>query len=42
MLNGEKPSWNKIELSIFFDEVKCGPLHMLYCMVFKKKIGFQD
>jgi hypothetical protein len=33
ILNEEKPSWNKIEPSIFFDEAKCGPLHMLYCMV---------
>ena len=33
ILNEEKPSWNKIEPSIFFDEEKCGPLHMLYCKV---------
>ena len=32
--NEEKPSWNKIMPSIFFDEAKCGPLHMLCCMVF--------
>ena len=29
ILNKETPPWNKIEPSIFFDEAKCGPLHML-------------
>ena len=33
ILNEEKPSWNKIEPSIFFDESKCGPLHMLCCII---------
>ncbi len=33
IVNEEKPPWNKIEPSIFFDEAKCGPLHMLYCIV---------
>ena len=40
ILNEEKPSWTKIEPAIFFDEAKCGPLHMLYCMVFFM-VGFQ-
>ena len=31
----------KIEPSIFFNEAKCGPLHMLYCMVFFSIIDFQ-
>ena len=45
-LNEEKPPWNNIEPSIFFDEAKCGLLLMLYCIivfcflfVFKKKLG---
>ena len=29
----EYPSQNKIETSIFFDERKCGSLHMLSCML---------
>ena len=29
ILNEEKPPWNKIVPSIFSDEAKCGPLHML-------------
>ena len=33
ILNKEKFLWNKIEPSILFDEAKCGPFHMLYCMV---------
>ena len=35
ILNEEKPPWNKIEPSIFFDEANYGPLHMLYCMIHK-------
>jgi hypothetical protein len=34
ILDKEKPPWIKFKPSIFFDEAKCGPLHMLYCMVF--------
>ena len=36
-----KPPWNKTKPSIFLDEAKCDPLHMLYYMNFFHMIGFQ-
>ena len=42
ILNEEKPLWNRIEPCIFFDEAKCGPLNMLYCIIYFFTHGFQQ